>query len=90
MNLDAGMDIAQIRNLARQMDQRANEIEGLLSQLTTQMRELPWAGDDRNRFVDDWEGRHAAGLRRVAEGLKHAAKDARDHARNQEWASRAR
>lgn len=84
-----GMDIAQIRALADQMDRRASEIDALLARLTRLVNGDFWAGADRERFVGEWRDRHAAGLRRIADGLQEASKHAREQARRQEWASRA-
>lgn len=84
-----GMTIAQIQGLARAMDQRARQLEALLGQLTTAVREVPWAGDDRDRFVGEWDERHAQHLGEVVGGLRVAARQARDHAAEQERVSRA-
>lgn len=84
----SGMDISQIRSMARNMDGKADEIRGLVDELTRAVDAASWAGQDRERFVDEWRHRHASALRSVADNLDSAARQARDHASAQERASR--
>lgn len=85
----SGMEIAAIRSLARTMESRATEIEGLLNQATAEVNSLNWHGADRERFVNQWESDHASRLRGVAAGLREAAEQARYKAAEQERVSRA-
>jgi uncharacterized protein YukE len=83
------MDIAQIRSLAVQMNNEAQRIETLVQRLTSQLEAVPWKGPDRERFLGSWRSTHARALDRIATGLHQAAHEANEHARQQEWASRA-
>lgn len=85
----SGMDISQIRSMARSMDGKADEMRRLVDQLTGEVERASWAGQDRERFVDEWRQRHAVALRRVADNLDEAARQARIHADAQERVSRA-
>lgn len=82
-----GMDAAQIRALANEMNDEAGEIEVMITTLTARLEAAPWRGLDQQRFLDEWRTRHVAALRRVATGLQRAARQANEHARMQEWAS---
>lgn len=84
----SGMDISQIRSMARTMDGKADEMRTLVDQLTVEVERASWVGQDRERFVDEWRQHHAAALRRVADNLDEAARQARDHANQQERVSR--
>jgi len=84
-----GMDISQIRSMARSMDGKADEIRRLVDQLTVEVDRASWIGRDRDTFVETWRNQHAAALRRVADNLDEAAVQARDHATAQEQVSRA-
>lgn len=84
----SGMEIAAVRSLARTMESRAQEIEGLLAQASVEVNGLNWHGADRERFVRQWETDHARQLRGVAAGLREAAQHARRKAAEQERASR--
>lgn len=85
----SGMDISQIRSMARNMERKADEIRGVVDQLSGSVDSVSWIGSDRDRFVDEWRTRHAAALRQVADNLDSAARQARDHAADQERVSRA-
>lgn len=85
----SGMDIVQVRTLARQMRVDAREIEVLADRMTALIEGLPWKGGDRDRFMNEWRSRHASALRRAAGGLADASRQAHDHANRQEQASRA-
>ncbi len=85
----SGMDISQIRSMAKQMDSKADEIRGLVDGLSGQVEAASWAGADRERFVGEWRNRHASALRSVADNLDLAARRAREQADAQERASRA-
>ena len=83
-----GMDIWQVRSLARQLGSEANDIRGLIGSLTADVQGAPWRGTDRERFVSTWAEVHARALHRVADGLDDAAREADDYADRQEAASR--
>lgn len=88
MQLLSGMDIGQIRSLARQMDDEAAEIRTVVQQMTSQLESASWSGTDRERFIAEWRSRHVTALLKVATGLEQASRQAREHARQQEAASR--
>jgi hypothetical protein len=81
-----GMDIAQVRNLARAMNAEAESIVAMAHRLSGRIESAPWVGNDKDRFVEGWRS-HAAALIRVADALRAAAKSASAHADMQEWAS---
>lgn len=82
-----GMDIGQVRTLANQMRQKADEIESIMAQLTSQLKQAQWVGPDRQKFESDWDGQYCTSLRNVAQGLKDAASIADQNAQQQEQAS---
>lgn len=84
-----GMDIPQVRNLANTMRSKADEIEGIMNQLTNQLGQAQWVGPDRQRFEGDWSGQYCTSLRNVAQGLRDAATNADSNAAQQEQASNA-
>lgn len=84
-----GMDIGQVRSLATQFQAKADEIEGIMRQLTGALDSAQWVGPDRERFKGEWDGQYCASLRQVAEGLRGAARTADQNATQQEQASNA-
>ena len=89
MRFFTGMDIAQVRALSRKMRAEADDIDRQVAHLTGQIQSAPWKGADRERYLDEWNHRHAAGLKQAAEALRGAASEAGRYADQQEWASKA-
>lgn len=85
----SGMEVQAIRALARTMESRAAEIEELVARAGTEVHGLTWRGNDRDRFVGEWDGVHATQLSRTAQGLRDAAGHAWRKAAEQERVSRA-
>lgn len=85
----SGMDIGQVRALAARLRTEASDIEATIQRLTGRLTSVDWKGRDRERFVDEWQSRHVAALRRVVSGLEQAADHASEYANLQEWASEA-
>lgn len=83
-----GMDVAQVRSLARLMQTEAADIEHQSRVLTQQIESAPWVGKDRNDYLDTWRTTHVAALQRVSDALRDASKAAGRYADQQEWASR--
>lgn len=85
-----GMDIEAVQQLARLLQQKADEIEQqIMQQLNSQIQNSTsiWVGNDANQFRNDWQSSHVPALRQVAEGLKQAAQKATQNAQQQEQAS---
>lgn len=83
-----GADIAALREFASSLRYRRQEIDSTRQHLSAVVENLPWAGDDRDRFVDEWRRVHAPGIARIVGELASAAREASDHADRQEQASR--
>ena len=82
-----GMDIAEVRGLAAQLDHAADEIKHLASQLTSKLQGTSWVGHDRETFLNEWQSQHQARLNQVSEALHQAAQGARKNADEQEQVS---
>lgn len=84
-----GLDVAQVRQLSSQLNQKAGDIDGILSQLTAALNSTQWEGPDATQFRSDWSGQHTASLRQVAEALRNAAQRAQQNATQQEQTSQS-
>ncbi len=84
-----GMDIEAVRQLAGQMNQRADEIRSLMAALSAALDGTAWLGPDREQFLADWQGQYVPQLNAVAEALNNAAQRAMANAAAQEQASTA-
>jgi uncharacterized protein YukE len=81
------MDIAQVRQLATDMNRAADQIQQLAQQITSRLQGTPWAGPDRQRFESDWTGQHTQQLNTVVGALQDAARIAAVNAQQQDDAS---
>ncbi|MBU1250727.1 MAG: hypothetical protein KJ659_11250 [Actinobacteria bacterium] len=82
-----GLDVEQVRGLAREMDREADGIDQTLSRLTGALGNTQWTGPDATQFRDEWQGAHSNALRKVAGALRDTAQMARANADAQERAS---
>jgi uncharacterized protein YukE len=84
-----GMDVPAVRNLATQLSAKADEIESIMSALTSQLHSVQWMGSDADTFRNDWQSVHRVQLTAVAQALRDAATRANNNATQQEQASGA-
>ncbi len=82
-----GMEIEAVRTLARQLTDKANEIEQIASTLTSQLSNTHWEGNDARQFRGEWESQHVRALKTVSSALQQAASAATKNANEQEAAS---
>ena len=82
-----GQDVEQVRQLAGQLNAKADEIQNILTQLTTQLQGVHWEGPDAMRFKNEWSSTHTSQLRTVINALQQAAQTALTNASQQEQAS---
>jgi len=82
-----GLDVEQVRQLGTQLQNKAGELEGTLSQLTTLLNNTQWEGPDAQAFRADWQGQHTAALKNVINALNDAGRKAQSNAAAQEQTS---
>lgn len=82
-----GMDVAGVRQLAQLMNQKAEEINGAMNEITGQLNSVQWVGNDANNFRSEWDGSHRAALQQVINSLRDASTKASKNADEQEQAS---
>ena len=79
-----GMDPQAVRQFANQLNQKAQEIQTIMQQLTGDLQNTAWLGADRQQFESDWNGQHCSALRQVISGLETASQRASANAQQQE------
>ena len=84
-----GADIEQVQQLSNQLNAKANDIQGIVSQLSSAISSVNWLGPDADRFRSDWQGQHVAQLKQVISALQTASQNARRNAQEQQTASGA-
>lgn len=84
-----GLDVQQVRQLSSQLNNKAGEIESILSTLTTALGNTQWEGPDANQFRNEWTGHHTSSLKQVVQALRDASQKASQNAAAQEQTSNA-
>lgn len=82
-----GSDVAQLRQLAKELAGGATRLNTLSQQLGSTIGASPWKGRDGDRFRSEWTGSHVKFLKSATAGLEAAAKTLLANADEQEKAS---
>lgn len=82
-----GMDIQAVRQLAKVLAAKADEIEGIANALTHQLGNVDWKGGDADRFRGEWNSGHRSQLMHVASSLRDTSSVANRNATEQEQVS---
>jgi hypothetical protein len=84
-----GGDASALFGFAAQLRERRRNIARASSRLGAMLQEANWVGPDRDRFVNDWNERHAPSLMGICADLDSAAGQVTSHARVQEDVSQS-
>ncbi len=81
-----GMDIEQVRNMGRTMQQKSDEIRNIIHTLDGLVNQIPgvWRGHDAEQFKGWWQNEHRGHLSQVAEQLHGLGQSALNNAQEQE------
>ena len=79
-----GMDVEQVQNLSRQLQQKASDIDNIITTLNSTMQSTEWKGQDDEQFRNDWNSSLTQKLRQVSQSLKDASSKASQNAREQQ------
>ncbi|MCY1676780.1 WXG100 family type VII secretion target [Pseudarthrobacter sp. SL88] len=82
-----GGDVAQLRQLAKDLAGGANQLNALGQQLNSTISSGPWKGHDGDRFRSEWTSSHIKLLKAATAGLETASKALLANADEQERAS---
>jgi ABC-type transporter Mla subunit MlaD len=82
-----GLDVEQVRNLSRQLNQQSEQIQQILTTLTGALNGTQWTGPDAEQFRSEWSSTHTASLKQVSAALRDASGKAQRNAAAQEQAS---
>jgi WXG100 family type VII secretion target len=67
------MDTQQARGHAGKINQGVSEVQGLIDQITGLLDGIYWQGEDRERFMAQWEGELKPTAGRVVQQLQDSA-----------------
>ncbi len=82
-----GADVAQLRQLAKELAAGSTRLSDLGQQLSRAVASSPWKGTDADRFRSDWSSQHLRVLKAAAAGMEKASRTALRNADEQDRAS---
>jgi uncharacterized protein (DUF2461 family) len=82
-----GMDPDAVEQMGRTIEDAGQGVQDVYTKARTAVSELEWTGEDRERFVTDFESEVGDLVTRVQQGLEDLAERARTNATEQRQAS---
>lgn len=88
-NVTHGMNVENVRGIAKQLDGQANAVEHVLSAVDKLIHQATtdWLGRDSQQFQQLWTGQYKGQLQKLKGDLTDLAVKARNSAAGQEQAS---
>lgn len=90
MSVSHGMNVEEVRNLGRLLQQKAADIQGILSEINGRVHGTTWEGPDAQAFKNQWWPEHQQHLKNVAEQIHGFGQSALNNAQEQENVSQVR
>ncbi|WP_106507195.1 WXG100 family type VII secretion target [Brachybacterium timonense] len=87
MNAVKGMNIEEVRRMAGQLRDAADEILRIEQELTSGLEGVDWTGPDADRFRDQWAGEMVPALLQVKDAVNELGESADRNAGQQEATS---
>lgn len=88
-NITHGMNVEQVKNLAKKLDEKANQIQQIITETRNILNSVAWEGPDAKRFKSEWESKGVRQLQEAKEILTQTAQAANRNADQQQQASNA-
>lgn len=84
-----GMNVEEVRRLARELNSEADRIGGLITEITKTVDEMQvhWKGQDAARFKGWWESEHRPRMSQAQEAIAGLSRSAINNAEEQQTAS---
>lgn len=79
----SGMNVEEVENLGRLLQQQADHINQVVGQLDSAVHNANWQGQDANTFKGSWWPQHKSQLQQVSEGLHGFGQSALNNATEQ-------
>ncbi|QJU55575.1 WXG100 family type VII secretion target [Herbiconiux sp. KACC 21604] len=84
-----GLDVEQVRSLSKQLNTQSQQVQQILTTLTSALQSVQWTGPDAENFRNEWNSTHTAALKQVITALEDASNKAAKNASDQEATSNA-
>lgn len=88
-NITHGMNIEQVKTLAKQLTDKAGEIERILNEVNTSLQNTSWLGPDAESFKNKWTSEGVRQLNAAKQILTDASAAATRNAGDQDTTSQA-
>ncbi len=79
-----GMDVEEVRRMASQLREAAEEIARIEQELTSGLEEVDWTGPDADRFRGQWTGEMVPAIQQVSAAVDDLGDTADRNASEQE------
>lgn len=87
MNATKGMNVEEVRRLAGQLRDAAEEITRIEQELTSGLEGVDWTGPDADRFRGQWSGEMIPALQQIMNSVNELGESADRNAAEQEATS---
>lgn len=87
MNATKGMNVEEVRRLAGQLRDAAEEITRIEQELTSGLEGVDWTGPDADRFRGQWSGEMIPALQQIMTAVNDLGESADRNAAEQEATS---
>lgn len=87
MNALKGMNVEEVRGMARQLRDAAEEITRIEQELTSGLEGVDWTGPDADRFRGQWAGEMVPALQQIMNSVNELGDSADRNAAEQEATS---
>lgn len=87
MNATKGMAVDEVRKMAKQLADAAEEIDRIKEELTNGLEEVDWTGPDADRFRSQWQGEMVPALQSISQAVGELGTTAESNASQQDAAS---
>ncbi|MCU1479543.1 MAG: family type secretion target [Subtercola sp.] len=84
-----GLDVEQVRSLSKQLNTQSQQVQQILTSLTSALQSVQWTGPDAESFRSEWNTTHTAALKQVISALESASQKSAKNAADQEATSNA-
>ncbi|MEE1649517.1 WXG100 family type VII secretion target [Brachybacterium sp. J144] len=87
MNATKGMNVEEVRRMATQLREAAEEITRIEQELTSGLEGVDWTGPDADRFRGQWSGEMVPALQQIMTAVDELGDTADRNASEQESTS---
>src|SRR5699024_12253812 len=87
VNASEGMNVEEVRRLAGQLREAAEELTRIEQQLTSGLEGVDWTGPDADRFRGQWSGEMIPALHQIMSAVNDLGDSAERNAAEQEATS---